>query len=170
MARKAAKPSLPKAPKKGPPTGKSVASRSADGGVAAAKKTAETLKRMWQLFDFKSLDVFGHYPNYTFPGFRSKVGASSSVFLFLAVFLRVSTTSSDFITSTPVISEDRRIFAKDRADSFDVPKVGLVFKQTGWKPFYDPTYFNFRFRQACLPAHTTSTAPSRSDQPPPQPA
>ena len=99
------------------------------------------------MFDYKTFDVFGHYPNYTFPGYRSSVGAFSSIFLFLGIFLRLVTTASDFVYSEPVISEDKRIFKSDGNDPFDVPKVGLVFKETGWKPFYDPTYFSFRFRQ-----------------------
>ena len=123
----------------------------ADQRMLAAKKAEEQagkyaalVKQYWELIDYKSADIFGHEPNYTFPGFRSTVGALSSIFLFLAVFLRVTTTGSDFITSRPVISENRMIFPRDSTDPYTLPKVGLVFKQTGWRPFYDPTYFRFR--------------------------
>ena len=141
-------------PKKPPKLGikerMSAAGASKDHALLA-KQSAE-LKRMWSAFDYKTLDVFGYYPNYTFPGYRSSVGAFSSIFLFLGIFLRLITTASDFIYSMPVITEDRRIFASDGIVPFAVPKVGVVFKQTGWKPFYDPTYFSFRFRQAPLPS------------------
>ena len=70
-----------------------------------AKKSADRAKRLWALFDYKTFDVFGHYPNYTFPGYRSSVGSFSSIFLFLGIFLRLVTTASDFVYSEPVISE-----------------------------------------------------------------
>ena len=141
-------------PKKPPKLGikerMSAAGASKDHALLAKQSTE--LKRMWSAFDYKTLDVFGYYPNYTFPGYRSSVGAFSSIFLFLGIFLRLITTASDFIYSMPVITEDRRIFASDGFVPFAVPKVGVVFKQTGWKPFYDPTYFSFRFRQAPWPS------------------
>ena len=43
-----------------------------------AKKSADRAKRLWAIFDYKTLDIFGYYPNYTFPGYRSSVGAFSS--------------------------------------------------------------------------------------------
>ena len=130
-----------------------------------AKKSTDRAKRLWAYLDYKTMDVFGHYPNYTFPGYRSSVGAFSSIFLFLGIFLRLVTTASDFVYSEPVISEDTRIFASDGNDPFAIPKVGLVFKKTGWKPFYDPTYFNFRFRQGYAGMASNSSYEDLADTP-----
>ena len=129
------------------------------------KKSTERAKIMWEVFDYKTLDVFGYYPNYTFPGYRSSVGAFSSVFLFMGIFLRLVSTTSDFIYSQPVVSEDKRIFASNGNDPFNVPKVGLVFKQTGWKPFYDPTFFSFRFRQGYAGMASNSSYEDLADMP-----
>lgn len=144
----------------------------ADQRMLAAKKAEEQagkykalVKKYWELFDYKSADIFGHEPNYTFPGFRSTVGAFSSIFLFFAVFLRVTTTGSDFITSRPVISENRMIFPRDSNNPYTLPKVGLVFKQTGWRPFYDPTYFRFRFRQGASGQASNSSYVDLDDSP-----
>ena len=99
------------------------------------------------LLDFRNVDIFGYEPDYTFPGYRSHFGSCASVVLACAVLLRVATRSIDFIYPEATISENRLMFPRDMQQGFQLPRFGLVFKQTGWKPFYDPTYFTFRFQQ-----------------------
>ena len=110
-------------------------------------------------------DVFGYAPTYTFPGFRSNFGGWSSVLLLLAVFLRVTTTFSDYVSAEPVVSENRIMFERDLETPFTLPKMGLVFKKTGWKPFYDPNYFTFRFQQGISGRASNSTYQDLGDRP-----
>ena len=116
----------------------------ASSSTAAAKKP-RGIKGLIAMIDLRVCDVFGYAPTYTFPGFRSNFGGWSSVLLLLAVFLRVTTTFSDYVSAEPVVSENRIMFERDLETPFTLPKMGLVFKKTGWKPFYDPTY-RFRFQ------------------------
>jgi len=116
-------------------------------------------------FSFRSLDLFGYEPVYTFPGYRTSVGAWASLLLAVAVFLRLTTTASDFVESEPIISENRMVFEDDLQDPFRLPKVGLVFKRTGWKPFYDPTYFRFQFQQGIAGRASNSSYVELGDQP-----
>lgn len=99
------------------------------------------------LENIKSTDAFGYEPRYTFPGYRSVFGVLSSLVLFFSVLLRIWTTSADVINPKLVVNEQRIMFPPGLRDSFALPRVGLIFKRTGWKPFYDPTYFRFRFQQ-----------------------
>ena len=55
----------------------------------------------------------------------------------------------------------------DRSRPRPVPpqRTGVIFKQTGWKPFYDPTYFRFRFQQGDSGRAANSTYEELEDQP-----
>lgn len=97
-------------------------------------------------------DVFGYEPAYTFHGYRSVFGALSSVALMFCIFLRLVTTASNFANMDPIISENRELFEPDGQTPYTLPKLGVIFKRTGWQPFYDPTYFRFRFQQGCVHA------------------
>ena len=57
------------------------------------------------------------------------------------------------------------MFERDLETPFTLPKMGLVFKKTGWKPFYDPTYFRFRFQQGDSGRAANSTYEELEDQP-----
>ena len=136
----------------------------ASGSTNAAKKP-RGIKGLIAMIDLRVCDVFGYAPTYTFPGFRSNFGGWSSVLLLLAVFLRVTTTFSDYVSAEPVVSENRIMFERDLETPFTLPKMGLVFKKTGWKPFYDPTYFRFRFQQGDSGRAANSTYEELEDQP-----
>ena len=97
--------------------------------------------------DCRNLDLFGYEPDYTFPGYRSNVGACVSFALVMAVMLRIATRTIDFIVPEAQISENKVLFRNDESGDYELPKFGLVFKHTGWRPFYEPDYFRFRFRQ-----------------------
>ena len=136
----------------------------ASNSTTAAKKP-RGIKGLIAMIDLRVCDVFGYAPTYTFPGFRSNFGGWSSVLLLLAVFLRVTTTFSDYVSAEPVVSENRIMFERDLETPFTLPKMGLVFKKTGWKPFYDPTYFRFRFQQGDSGRAANSTYEELEDQP-----
>ena len=136
----------------------------ASTSTTAAQKP-RGIKGLIAMIDLRVCDVFGYAPTYTFPGFRSNFGGWSSVLLLLAVFLRVTTTFSDYVSAEPVVSENRIMFERDLETPFTLPKMGLVFKKTGWKPFYDPTYFRFRFQQGDSGRAANSTYEELEDQP-----
>ena len=110
-------------------------------------------------------DVFGYEPNYTFPAYRSYFGAASSILLIFAVFLRLVTTASDFANAEPIITENRLLFDSAATSPFQLPKLEFVFKRTGWQPFYDPTYFRFRFQQGRAGRASNSSYDEMEDQP-----
>ena len=83
----------------------------------------------------------------------------------MAVLLRVGTRGIDYILPEAVISENKLLFQRDLQTAFELPKFGFVFKQTGWKPFYDPTYFTFRFQQGYSGRASNSTYTNLGDQP-----
>ena len=117
--------------------------------LAEARK--KRMKRLLTALDIRHADIFGYEPDYTFPGYRSRCGAFTTVLLMFAVLLRVVTRGLDFLNPQAIISENRLLFERDMQEAFELPKFGLVFKRTGWKPFYDPTYFTFRFQQGISP-------------------
>lgn len=124
-------------------------------------------KRRQQLINslnFRNLDLLGYEPDYTFPGYRSNIGAMVSVLLALAVLLRVATRAIDFIMPEAKISENRLLFARDMQTAYELPRFGLVFKRTGWRPFYDPMYFTFRFQQGYSGRASNSTYLDLGDQ------
>lgn len=122
--------------------------------AALARKRRERFLRM---IDARNLDMFGYEPDYTFPGYRSIFGTFSSLLLAVCVLLRISTLTWDFIYPTAIISENRLLFPHDQATGYPLPTFGLVFKRTGWRPFYDPTYFTFVFRQGLSGRASNST-------------
>ena len=136
--------------------------KAAEAKAAARKKQ---WKQLLQVMDVRSLDLFGFTPNYVFPGYRSTFGACVSVVLAMAVLLRVGTRAVDYLVPEAVISENRLLFPRDLEQAFELPKFGLVFKQFGWKPFYDPTYFTFQFQQGYSGRASNSTYTNLGDQP-----
>ena len=130
-----------------------------------AEARAKRRLRILHALDLRNLDLFGYEPNYTFPGYRSSTGAFVSVLLAIAVMLRVATRGIDFLLPDPIISENKILFARDLPTAFELPKFGLVFKRTGWRPFYDPTYFTFQFQQGFSGRASNSSYTDLGDQP-----
>jgi hypothetical protein len=83
----------------------------------------------------------------------------------MVVMLRVATRGLDFINPSPVVSENKLLFGRDMQTAYELPKFGFIFKKTGWKPFYDPTYFTFRFQQGRSGRASNSTYTDLGDQP-----
>jgi len=148
--------------------------RNADvgGTPAERKRAAERMaraKKRWALLltalEPRNADIFGYEPDYTFPGYRSNFGALASVVLACGVLLRVTTQTMDFINPTPIINENRLMFPRDMSNGFALPTFGFVFKRSGWRPFYDPTYFTFSFKQGSSGRASNSTYVDLGNEP-----
>jgi len=63
------------------------------------------------------------------------------------VALRGVACGGQFLNPTPVLNENLLLFPRDMSQEFTLPRFGLVFKRTGWQPFYDPNFFTFKFEQ-----------------------
>ena len=134
----------------------------------AAERAAKAKKRrQWlqQTFDVRNLDLFGYEPDYTFQGYRSNFGAYISVAVGFAVLLRFTTRILDFMYPTPLINENHLLFARDMSEGFALPTFGFIFKRSGWRPFYDPTYFTFSFQQGTSGRASNSTYVDLGDEP-----
>ena len=138
-----------------------------DHQSATLQAKAKKKKRQYWLdmLDVRNCDLFGYEPDYTFPGYRSRFGAWMSVVLALAVLMRVATRALDYIYPEAVISENVLMFERDMKQSYQLPRFGVVFKRTGWKPFYDPTYFTFQFQQGFSGRASNSTYVDLGDEP-----
>ena len=130
--------------------------------IARAKRRKQMMRGA---LDPRNLDIFGYEPDYTFPGYRSNTGAWISVLLACSVMLRVSTRMIDYINPTPIISENRLMFERDMTSGFRLPTFGFIFKKTGWRPFYDPTYFTFKFEQGTSGRASNSSYVDLGDEP-----
>ena len=73
---------------------------------AAAEKRAARKKLLARYLDVRNLDIFGYEPDYTFPGYRSRCGAFTTVLLMFAVLLRVATRGLDFVGVRHVVMYD----------------------------------------------------------------
>ena len=129
----------------------------AQRALKAAQAASRRVALLIRLADVRNLDIFGYYPLYSFPGYRSNTGAWMSVVLAVGVALRVVTTLADFASPTPIINENLVLFPRDMTQLFPLPQFGLVFKRTGWEPFYDPNYFTFKFEQGYSGRASNST-------------
>ena len=114
--------------------------------IPPAEQLQQVLDRL-QRYDPRNIDIFGYTPVYTFPGYRSNVGAWSSIILIAAVALRCGYNMAEFADPTVIISENKVLFPFNPTQEFELPILGLTFKQTGWRPFFDPNYFTFEWRQ-----------------------
>jgi hypothetical protein len=132
-----------------------------------AEEKKQRRERLVRQLDLRNIDIFGYEPDYTFPGYRSRFGAVMSVVLACAVLLRMSTRTLDFIYPEATIAENRLMFRPDQQASqqIQLPKFGMIFKRTGWKPFYDPTYFTFKFQQGYSGRASNSTYSDLGDEP-----
>ena len=155
------------APGRGQPGGRFHKVKTSEQTAEEAERAKERKKRLEERreqFDIRRLDLFGYEPRYTFPGHRTIFGALTSVFLAGAVFLRLTVQTWDFLFPEALITENRMLFANDLQDEFTLPKLGVVFKRNGWKPFYDPTYFTFRFQQGHSGRASNSTYSDLGEQ------
>ena len=103
-----------------------------------------------QLKDLKWVDQFPYFPAYRYHPYRSYCGACSSMLFLTIMLLRVITSISDYIDRPPIVTEAREQFPRDSAQQYKLPRVGVQFRQNGWKPFHDPRYLSFVFEQGVI--------------------
>ena len=85
--------------------GEGSSSDAAQRALKAAQAASRRVAVLIQLADFRNLDIFGYYPLYSFPGYRSRTGAWMSAILAVGVALRVVTTLADFASPWQAINE-----------------------------------------------------------------
>ena len=100
--------------------------------------------------DLKWADQFPYVPAYQFYPYRSIRGATGSILLAFIFFLRMVSSTMDFIALPPLVTESRDRFPRDSNDKYDLPRVGVQFRQNGWKPFNDPRYMEIAFDQGVI--------------------
>ena len=142
--------------------------RDSADAVLIAQRAARRTRRaalLARVCDIRNLDIFGYHPVYTFPGYRSQMGSWMSLILATAVMLRVVSSWADFVDAEPTIAENVLVFPRDMHTPFELPKFGLIFKRTGWQPFYDPNYFTFSFQQGVAGHASNSSYVDLGDAP-----
>jgi len=100
--------------------------------------------------DLKWVDQFPYVPSYRFHPYRSCLGATFSVLLGFIFFLRMVSSSMDFANVPPLVTESREQFQRDSGEEYALPRVGVQFRQNGWKPFNDPRYMQITFDQGII--------------------
>lgn len=100
--------------------------------------------------DFKWIDQFPYYPAYRYYSYRSFCGAASSTLFLMILFLRIISSISDFVGRPPIVTEAREQFPRDSAEQHSLPRIGVQFRQNGWKPFNDPRYLSVIFEQGVI--------------------
>ena len=100
--------------------------------------------------DIKWVDQFPYVPSYRFHPYRSCFGATCSVLLGFIFFLRMVSSAMDFVDVPPLVTESREQFPRDSNDEYALPRVGVQFRQNGWKPFNDPRYMQITFDQGII--------------------
>lgn len=99
---------------------------------------------------FLSIDQFPYYPSYRYHAYRSCCGALSSVLLVGILLLRVFSSLSDYVGRPPIVTEAREQFPRDSSQQHLLPRIGVQFRQNGWKPFADPRYIRVIFEQGVI--------------------
>ena len=100
--------------------------------------------------DLKWVDQFPYVPSYRFHPYRSVIGATGSILLGFIFFLRIISSTMDFVEVPPIVTESRMQFPRDSNEEYALPRVGVQFRQNGWKPFNDPRYMQIAFDQGVI--------------------
>jgi hypothetical protein len=100
--------------------------------------------------DIKWIDQFPYYPAYRYHSYRSYCGACSSILFLTILLLRFSTSIMDFVNRPPIVTEAREQFERDSTITYRLPRVGVQFRQNGWRPFIDPRYLSIIFEQGVI--------------------
>ena len=100
--------------------------------------------------DFKWIDQFPYYPTYRYHPYRSQIGACFSLLAGFIFFVRLVSSTINWFDLPPVVTEAREQFARDPTDTYELPRIGVQFRQNGWKPFNDPRYIAITFDQGVI--------------------
>ena len=117
------------------------------GGGVDVKEAKKIFPKVGEL---KWLDQFPYYPAYRFHAFRSNVGAVCCLLMGFIFSLRMGSSLIDYMDMPPTVTESRQQFPRDSSDQFELPRIGLQFRQNGWKPFNDPRYLSIKFEQGII--------------------
>jgi len=66
------------------------------------------------------------------------------------LLLRVFSSLSDYVGRPPIVTEAREQFPRDSKQQWTLPRVGIQFRQNGWRPFADPRYIQVVFEQGII--------------------
>lgn len=119
--------------------------RGAGGGDDPTRRS-----RLPSVADLKWIDQFPYFPSYRYHPYRSMCGAMASIFVVGTLLLRVFSGLSDYIGRPPIVTEAREQFPRDSDTHHMVPRVGVQFRQNGWRPFNDPAYLRIIFEQGVI--------------------
>ena len=99
--------------------------------------------------DFKWIDQFPYHPTQctTRTAARSARASLLAGFIF---FVRLVSSTINWFDLPPVVTEAREQFARDPTDTYELPRIGVQFRQNGWKPFNDPRYIAITFDQGVI--------------------
>ena len=100
--------------------------------------------------ELKWIDQFAYYPTYRYYPYRSLFGALCSVLFVSTFLLRMISSTSDFASLPPIVTEAREQFPRDSTEQYELPRVGVQFRQNGWLPFNDPRYISITFEQGVI--------------------
>ena len=124
-----------------------------DGGyVRGAGGGSDPMRRSMlpRAADLKWIDQFPYYPAYRYHPYRSHCGAVASTFLIGILLLRMTSALVDYMERPPIVTEAREQFPRDSSNQYALPRVGVQFRQNGWKPFADPRYLQIIFEQGVI--------------------
>lgn len=102
------------------------------------------------LSELKWIDQFAYYPTYRYHPYRSLFGAICSVLFVSIFFLRMISSLADFAGQPPIVTEAREQFPRDSTEQYELPRIGVQFRQNGWLPFNDPRYISITFEQGVI--------------------
>ena len=131
------------------------AAEAADGSSGATRGSGfgddpSRRRRLPALSDMQWVDQFPYYPSYRYHPYRSCCGACASFLMVSILLLRVFSSLSDYVDRPPIVTEAREQFPRDSLTQYKLPRVGVQFRQNGWKPFADPRYVRIIFEQGVI--------------------
>ena len=100
--------------------------------------------------DLKWIDQFPYFPAYRYHPYRSCCGASATVLMVSVLLLRVASAMVDYVDRPPIVTEAREQFPRDSSTQYALNRVGVQFRQNGWRPFVDPRYIQIIFEQGVI--------------------
>lgn len=114
------------------------------------RTTSAVSDRSSVLSTVKFFDQFPYLPSYRYNAYKTYFGAVCTFFMTFFFFVRVVSTTIDFVSLPPLVTESRLSFPKDPETGYDPPELGLLFKKMGFLPFNDPTYFRIQWEQGTI--------------------
>ena len=119
--------------------------RGSGGGVNSKNRRA-----LPATADLKWVDQFPYYPAYRYHPYRSFCGTFATMMLVGILLLRITSAMVDYIDRPPIVTEAREQFPRDSPSQYALPRVGVQFRQNGWRPFADPRYLQIIFEQGVI--------------------